>query len=125
MRVLQATEILFRRKDGTQFWSTVLSVKLDEHRYMAFCEDITERKRDEMEISNRLKDLELLSQSSLAFNQLQSPEAIAKKIIDLLEQMMDWHHTAIRLYNPETQVFELLAFSLPDQNQWNRERKGR
>ncbi len=36
-------ELIFRRKDGTQFWSTVLTVRLSKDRFMAYCQDITER----------------------------------------------------------------------------------
>ena len=39
-----SAEFLFRRKDGTQFWATVLVVKLSEDRFMSYCQDITERK---------------------------------------------------------------------------------
>ncbi len=35
-------EFFFRRKDGTQFWSTVLAVKLSDDRFMSYCQDITE-----------------------------------------------------------------------------------
>jgi len=42
-----------------------------------------------------------------------NPKAIAEKIIELLDQKMDWHHTAIRLYHPENEALELLAFHLP------------
>ena len=76
--------------------------------------DITQRKQAETEMRQRLRELELLYQSILAFSQLASPKAIAEKIIDLLDQKMDWHHTAIRLYDPKSETFELLAFHLPN-----------
>ncbi|HMU94710.1 MAG TPA: ATP-binding protein, partial [Anaerolineales bacterium] len=47
-------------------------------------------------------------------SQLLSPEEIGQKIIELLERKMDWHHTAIRLYNPENDTLKLLAFSQPN-----------
>jgi GAF domain-containing protein len=61
----------------------------------------------------RLSELEVLYQSGLALSQLVNPNAIAQKIIDLLDQKMDWHHTAIRLYHPQDGTLELLAFSQP------------
>jgi putative nucleotidyltransferase with HDIG domain len=61
----------------------------------------------------RLSELEVLYQSGLALSQLGNPRAIAQKIIDLLDQKMDWHHTAIQLYHPESETLELLAFSHP------------
>ena len=61
----------------------------------------------------RLSELEVLYQSGLALSRLVDPKAIAQKIIDLLDQKMDWHHTAIRLYDPENETLELLAFNQP------------
>ena len=43
-------EFLFRRKDGTQFWATVLAVRLSENRFMSYCEDITERMQADKEL---------------------------------------------------------------------------
>ena len=43
-------EFLFRRKDGTQFWATVLAVRLSEDRFMSYCEDITERMQADKEL---------------------------------------------------------------------------
>ena len=73
----------------------------------------TERKQAEEEIRQRLSELEVLYQSGLAFSQLITPKAIAQKMIDLLDQEMDWHHTVIRLYHPESETLELLAFNVP------------
>ena len=43
-------EFLFRRKDGTQFWATVLAVRLSEDRFMSYCEDITKRMQADKEL---------------------------------------------------------------------------
>jgi PAS domain S-box-containing protein len=66
------------------------------------------------ETSQRIAELELLYESGLAISQLLSPKEIGEKIIDLLEQKMNWHHTAIRLYNAENETLELLAYHQPD-----------
>ena len=79
-------------------------------------ENITERKQIEIEIHRRLNELEVLYQSGLAFSQLIDSKTIAEKIIDLLDQKMDWHHTAIRLYHSESETLELLAFNMPNLN---------
>ncbi len=76
--------------------------------------ELSERKRVDEAIQQRVAELELLYESGLAFSQLLNPKEIAQKIIHLLEQKMDWHHTAIRLYNPETKALQLLAFNQPD-----------
>jgi PAS domain S-box-containing protein len=54
-------EYLFCRKDGSQFWSTVLAVKLSEDRYMSYCQDITERKLAEERIRKQLAHLTAMS----------------------------------------------------------------
>ncbi|RJP47309.1 MAG: GAF domain-containing protein [Anaerolineaceae bacterium] len=61
----------------------------------------------------RLKELEMLHESGLVLNQFLSPKEIGQKIIELLEQNMRWHHTTIRLYHPQNEAFELLAFNQP------------
>ncbi len=50
-----SAEFLFRHKDGTQFWVTVIAVKLSEDRFMSYCEDITERKQAELELADLAK----------------------------------------------------------------------
>ncbi|MCJ7434173.1 MAG: GAF domain-containing protein, partial [Anaerolineales bacterium] len=65
------------------------------------------------ETRQRLAELELLYQSGLALGQLLSPKEIGQKIIELLEQKMDWHHTTVRAYNPQDETLELLAFNQP------------
>ena len=41
-------DILFRKKDGSELWAQVNAVKLSEERLMAFCQDITARKKPEV-----------------------------------------------------------------------------
>ncbi|MFC1712970.1 PAS domain S-box protein [Candidatus Poribacteria bacterium] len=41
------TEVILRRKDGTDFHSSLKAVALSDDRLMAFCSDITDRKRTE------------------------------------------------------------------------------
>lgn len=76
--------------------------------------DITERKQAEEGIRQRVAELEMLYQSGLALSQLLSLEEIGKKIIELLDQKMNWRHTAIRLYQPQTETLDLLALNQPD-----------
>lgn len=68
------------------------------------------------ETANRLRELGLLYESGLALVQLANPKIIAQKIINLLDQKMDWHHTTIRLYHQEDETLELLAFNQPGLN---------
>ena len=74
------------------------------------------RIRAEEEIRRQVAELETLYESGLALNQLLSTKEIGQKIIELLEQKMDWHHSIIRLYNPQDETLELLAFNQPGLN---------
>ncbi len=73
----------------------------------------SQRELAEESMRQRVLELELLYESGLAFIQLLNPNEIAQKVINLLEQKMDWHHTAIRLYDSETNTLRLLAFNQP------------
>ncbi len=74
---------------------------------------ILERAQLFEEARRRLIELEMLYESGLALSQLLTPKEIGQKLIELLAQKMDWHHTAVRLYHPESDSFELLAFNQP------------
>ncbi len=76
--------------------------------------ELNERRLAEESTHQRVAELGLLYESGLAFGKLLNPKEIAQKIISLLEQKMDWHHTAIRLYQPETKTLQLLAFNQPN-----------
>ncbi len=76
--------------------------------------EIFERKRAEDEMQQRVIELEMLYESGLALPQLLNPKAIGEKIIELLENKMDWHHTIIRLYHPQDETLEIIALSFPD-----------
>lgn len=65
------------------------------------------------ETRQHVAELEMIYESGLALGQLLSPKEIGEKIIALLEQKMGWHHTIIRLYHPQNDSFELLAFNQP------------
>ncbi len=60
-----------------------------------------------------LTELKMLYESGLALSQLLSPKEFGQKIIELLEQKMNWHHTAIRLCRLQDDTLELLAFKQP------------
>lgn len=74
-------------------------------------QEINERRLAEDALRQRVGELEMLYESGLAFSQLLHPKEIGQKIIELLEQKLDWHHIAVRLYEPQKDILELLAFS--------------
>ncbi len=75
--------------------------------------DITERKLAEEGVRVHLSQLEMLYQSGLALNQLLDPREIGRKILELLEQNLNWHHTSLCLYNPQDDSLKLLDFNQP------------
>ncbi len=75
--------------------------------------DITERKRVEENIHQRVTELEMLYQSGLALNQSLDPKEIGQKILELLEEKLSWRHTRIRLYHSQDDSLELLDFNRP------------
>jgi len=75
-------------------------------------ENITERKQAEENISLRMTELELLYENSMTFNQSLNPKEIAQKVIELLSEKLDWHHTALRLFNEQDNSLELTAFDM-------------
>ncbi len=79
----------------------------------AAARDITERHQAEHAIHQRFVELATLYASGLALSRLLSPKEIGEKLIELMGSEMNWHHTAIRLYHPEDEFLELLAFNLP------------
>ncbi len=113
----------YKHKNGSTVWTLIETSTLLDHNQqyigaLAMLTDITRRKQIETEMRQRLNELEVLYQGGLAFSQLidPDPKTIAEKIIDLLNLKMDWHHTAIRLYHPENETLELLAFNVPNVN---------
>ena len=71
--------------------------------------DITERKQAELLVQRRVAELEVLHENSLAISRLLEPREIGEKITDILSRKLEWNHAAVRAYNPETGVVELLA----------------
>jgi PAS domain S-box-containing protein len=82
-----------------------------------FIIDITESKHVEAAIQRHLAELEVLYRNSQAINRLMDPSQIAARVIEILDDELDWHHIAFRLYNPATGEVELLAFNQPGLNQ--------
>ncbi|MBI5951832.1 MAG: GAF domain-containing protein [Chloroflexi bacterium] len=76
-------------------------------------QDITAHKQAEFEMRQRVMELETLYESGLVISQILDPSEIAKKVIELLEQKLGWHHTTVRLYNPQDESLQLLAFNQP------------
>jgi HD-GYP domain-containing protein (c-di-GMP phosphodiesterase class II) len=68
----------------------------------------------EARLQARTDELQTLYESGLALSHLLTPHDIAQRIIDLMDRKLDWHHTTIRLYHPEDDSLELLAFHQPN-----------
>lgn len=95
-------------------WSVAPGHEEDLSKVIISIVDISDRKQAEAEISRQLSELETLYESGLAISRLLSPKEIAQKVIEILDRRMNWHHIAIRQYEPETNSVKLLAFNRPD-----------
>jgi PAS domain S-box-containing protein len=67
-------------------------------------------------IQRQLSELETLYESGVAINRLHTPHEIAQEMIEILKRRMNWHHIAIRRYDPETESIELIGFNKPGMN---------
>ncbi len=74
--------------------------------------DITERKAAQEVIRLRLVELELVHQSGLELSRVLEPEEIARRIIDEMETHLNWHHTIVRLYDPESQTLKIIGYNV-------------
>jgi PAS domain S-box-containing protein len=61
------SEIIIQRKNGTDFHASLSAVALSDDRFMAFCSDITERKKAEQELKENEKRLKELNASKDKF----------------------------------------------------------
>ncbi len=79
----------------------------------AIVRDITERKQAEQEIHRRLMDLQVLYESSLGLSSLLTPAAIGQKVIDILQEYLDWHHAVVRLKPEQGDELEVIGYAAP------------
>lgn len=107
----------FIHKDGHIIWvklttSAVMSGVDGKISFgVGMIEDISERKKAEAEINYQLAELEALYENGLAISRLLEPKRIAQRMIEVLDQKLDWHHVAIRTYDSSTDHLELLALN--------------
>jgi PAS domain S-box-containing protein len=99
---IQTLELL-----ATQVVVAIQNAQLYRHARL----EVNERKLAEQALRQRVDELEMLYESGLAFSQLLDPREIGQKIIGLLEQKLNWHHIAVRLYESQKDILEVLAFS--------------
>ncbi|MBI4730651.1 MAG: GAF domain-containing protein [Chloroflexi bacterium] len=116
--IVATAELEFYKKDGSSFWSENTFVLIRDTdgnpiNILGSGRDITERRKAQAEVQQRVKELEVLYESGLTLSRLLEPKEIGQKMIELLSSKLDWHHAAIRLYRPDTESIEVLAVSHP------------
>jgi PAS domain S-box-containing protein/putative nucleotidyltransferase with HDIG domain len=89
-------EFQFRRRDGTQFWATVLGVRLSEDRFMSYCQDITERKRAE----------EILREKERLLSEAQRIGHIGSWSYDIATDTLQYSDEMYRLLDVSRQEFQ-------------------
>jgi response regulator RpfG family c-di-GMP phosphodiesterase/putative methionine-R-sulfoxide reductase with GAF domain len=114
------SELVQRRKAEVETQEAYAKLKQNQLALLLLMEEmkdeITARKKAEENLQQRLTELEILADFSRALSQLMTPEQIGQKIIDLFEEKLDWHHIAIRQYQPNNDTLKVLAFTQPGLN---------
>ncbi len=59
-------------------------------------------------------DLEVLYESSAALSSRLVPQEIGRRMIDVLEGHLNWHHVMVRLKKENSEDLEIIAFAAPD-----------
>jgi signal transduction histidine kinase len=85
--------------------------KISDH-IPAVIRDITDKKRAEEEIRQRVKELELLYQSAQQLQTLRSPRKMAQNIIQKLRKNLPYGHAALFLRDEATGLLEPLAYDI-------------
>lgn len=75
-------------------------------------QDITERKRADHEIQQRLHELTLIHRASQQLQELRTPEALARTLISLLGETLRYEYAAVLLIDEPTQ--RLIPFALSE-----------
>lgn len=101
------------RKDGSRSWVNLTLSYIDtgpenEPFLLAISEDINVRKIHE-------RDLQALYESGAALNHLKTPEAIASKIIEILNNRLGWDHCGVWLREQGSDKIRILAYSVPEE----------
>ncbi len=111
-------DYLFEQKDGSLVWLADHSVQVMDPAgkpvgSLGILIDITERKRTEQNIRQRVNELEVLYETGLHISRMLEPKEIGRKVIETLAEKLSWKQASIRLYNPQTERLELLVFNRP------------
>jgi PAS domain S-box-containing protein len=111
-------ELEFYKKDGSTFWSeNTYNLIYNEmgipEAILGIGRDISERKKSEEVQRHHLAELEVLYQNSMNINRQMEPGQVARAMIRTLGQKLDWNHAAIRIYHPESDRIEVVAFGRP------------
>ncbi len=105
-----------RRADGS-LYPVEVHLQLVAHGetqvFLAVILDITEREKADINLKRRAAELEVLYANGIAIGQLLEPRAIARKIIEIMQEKLNWHHIAIRRVDWQTGRLDILAFSIP------------
>ncbi|MFT3891072.1 MAG: PAS domain S-box protein [Anaerolineales bacterium] len=115
-------EFMNKKKNGELYWEYVTITPIFNDReeithFLAIKENITERKSSEADAQRHLSELEALYENGLALGRLLNPREIGERIISTFARHLSWHHVAIRLLQPGSDILELIAFNIPDTNQ--------
>ena len=108
---------VFWRRDGSNFPVEYTSTPVYEGDRIVgtvvVVRDVTQRKETEAALNYQLSELEALYENGLAISSMLEPKQIAHRMVEVLGQKLEWHHSAVRIYHPESDHLELLALNQP------------
>lgn len=111
--VVSDYEVTLKRRNGVVY-PALLNISLTELRgqrvFLTVLRDITERKRAEEDLKNRMKELNAIYQASQRLQILLTPEALAVEIIQVLEKTLSYEYCAVLLTDDVSQ--KLIPFAI-------------
>ncbi len=111
-----SSESVFLRKDGEQRYWTVDAVKLSDTRYLGFTKDVTERKRTERMLSDRIKELNFLTAVGQKIAEEPATPALLKWIVRRIPPAMQYPDLCVAAIEYEDETYgQEEALDLPCQ----------
>ncbi len=115
--LIEPAEYLIKGKDEQELFIEILSAPyIEKNKIIGFqgiAHDITERKKHEAELKERLLELGTVHEASQRLQALIPTEKLAGEIIAILEKNLAYNYAAVLLVEPSTG--KLLPFAVSDQ----------
>lgn len=107
-------EWLAKKKNGEQFWIEVSLSRVDlnnEQRIISVVRDIGSRKKAEREFQRLNQEIAAIFKASKPLQYLKTPEKLAKEIIQVLEDILNYEHCSVLLVDSDGITLKPFAVS--------------